>query len=104
MVYDRLERDVQQGLEAQRRGDLVEAHSQLSHALDIVTELQRSIDIDDLRGGYDLVALYEFLHRRLVLASIGTGAGITDDCLELVSNLCAGWREASRDRSVPRSA
>lgn len=104
MVYDRLLLDVERGLEAQRRGDLAETHRQLSHALDIVAEFQRSLPVEDFRGGYDLAALYEFLQRRLVLASIGKDTAITDECLRLVTNLCAGWREAVAERPSQQSA
>lgn len=104
MVYDRLLLDVERGLEAQRRGDLAETHRQLSHALDIVSEFQRSLPVEDFRGGYDLAALYEFLQRRLVLASIGKDVAITDECLQLVTNLCAGWREAVAERPTQQSA
>lgn len=95
MVYDRLVLDVQHGLEAQRRGDAEETLRQLTHALDIVGELQRSMRVAEFKGGYDLAALYEFLNRRLVLASIGKDTAITDECLTLVTDLCATWRRAA---------
>lgn len=94
MVYDRLVLDVQDGLEAQRRGDREETVRHLTHALDIVRELQRSMRVEEHRGGYDLAALYEFLHRRLVMASVGLDTAVTDECLRLVTDLCMGWREA----------
>jgi flagellar protein FliS len=93
-VYDRLVLDVQRGLEAQRGGDREQTMGHLTHALDIVRELQRSMRVEDHRGGYDLAALYEFLHRRLVMASVGQDSAVTDECLRLVTDLCLGWREA----------
>jgi flagellar protein FliS len=104
MLFERLVLDVEKGLEAQRRADFEETRKQLTHALEIVSELQRSMRPEDFRGGYDLTALYEFLHRRLVLASIGTNAGITNDCLTLVKNLCEGWREVACDGGIERTA
>lgn len=95
MVYDRLVLDVQRGLDAQRRGAVEEMMSHLSHALDIVSELQRSVRVEEFKGGYDLAALYEFLNRRLVLASIGKDAAVTDEVLTLVIDLCATWRQAA---------
>jgi flagellar protein FliS len=94
MVYDRLVLDVQNGLEAQRRGDRDETVGHLTHALEIVSELQRSMRVDEHRGGYDLAALYEFLNRRLVMASVGLDTAVTDECLRLVTDLCVTWREA----------
>jgi flagellar protein FliS len=104
MLFERLVLDVENGLEAQRRADFEETRKQLTHALEIVSELQRNMRAEDFKGGYDLSALYEFLHRRLVLASIGTDAGITNECLTLVKNLCEGWREVARDGGTERTA
>ena len=92
MLYDRLVLDVQRGLEAQRDGNNVQTIDQLTHALTIVAELRRNVDLQAIKGGYDLAALYEFLNRRLVMASIGNDTAITDECLELVTDLCQTWR------------
>lgn len=95
MLYERLVLDVQRGLEAQRKGDFEETHKQLTHAQDIVMELQSSLKADQFKGGYDLSALYGFLHRQLVLANIRKDAAITDECLSMVTELCDTWRQAA---------
>ncbi|MGY2873599.1 flagellar secretion chaperone FliS [Marmoricola sp. URHA0025 HA25] len=100
MVYDRLVLDVQRGLEAQRRENREETMGHLTHALEIVSELQRSMRVEEHRGGYDLAALYEFLHRRLVMASVGLDTAVTDECLRLVTDLCMGWREAVEELAM----
>lgn len=104
MLYDRLVLDVQRGLDAQRRGDSAETMRHLTHALEIVTELQRSVRVEEFKGGYDLAALYEFLNRRLVMASIGRDTAITDECLELVTDLCTAWRQVASVSTIERSA
>ena len=96
MLFDRLVLDVQRGLEAQRAGDFEETHLQLTHAQDIVMELQTSLRADEFKGGYDLAALYSFLHRQLVLANIRKDAAMTDEVLTLVTDLCDTWRQAAR--------
>ena len=95
MLFDRLVLDVQRGLEAQRAGDFQEMHEQLTHAQDIVMELQSSLKADDFKGGYDLAALYGFLHRQLVMANVRRDSTITDDVLRLVTDLCDTWRQAA---------
>lgn len=104
MLFDRLVLDVQRGLEAQRRGDFEETHRQLTHAQDIVMELQSSLRADEFRGGYDLAALYGFLHRQLIMANIRKDAAITDDVLTLVTDLCDAWRQAALQCATERSA
>jgi flagellar protein FliS len=101
MLYDRLVLDVQRGLEAQREGDNVQTIDQLTHALTIVDELRRNVDEQEMKGGYDLAALYEFLNRRLVMASIGNDTAITDECLELVTDLCQTWRRLAESSQLP---
>jgi flagellar protein FliS len=95
MLFDRLVLDVQRGLEAQRRGDFEQTHRELTHAQDILLELQSSLRPDEFRGGYDLAALYGFLHRQLVKANIRKDAAITDEVLTMVTDLCDTWREAA---------
>lgn len=95
MLFDRLVLDVQRGLEAQRAGDHQEMHKQLTHAQEIVLELQTSLKPDDFKGGYDLAALYGFLHRQLVMANVRKDATITDEVLTLVTDLCDTWRQAA---------
>ena len=104
MLYERLVLDVQRGLDAQRRGDVEETHRQLTHAQDIVLELQSSLRADQFKGGYDLSALYGFLHRQLVMANVRKDATITDECLRLVTELCSTWREAALQSAVQQSA
>lgn len=104
MLFDRLVLDVQRGLEAQRRGDFEETHRQLTHAQDIVMELQSSLRADEFRGGYDLAALYGFLHRQLIMANIRKDAAITDDVLTLVTDLCDAWRQAALQCATEQSA
>jgi flagellar protein FliS len=96
MLYDRLVLDVQRGLRAQRRRDHVQTIDQLTHALSIVEELRRNVDVAEIKAGYELAALYEFLNRRLVMASIGHDTAITDECLELVTDLCETWRRLAQ--------
>jgi len=104
MLFDRLVLDVQRGLDAQRRGDFEETHRQLTHAQDIVMELQSSLRADEFKGGYDLAALYGFLHRQLVMANIRKDAAITDDVLVLVTDLCDAWRQAALLCATEQSA
>jgi flagellar protein FliS len=104
MLFDRLVLDVQRGLEAQRAGNFEETHRQLTHAQDIVLELQASLRADEFEGGYDLAALYGFLHRQLVMANVRKSTAITDEVLTLVTDLCDAWRQAALLSATEKSA
>jgi flagellar protein FliS len=104
MLFDRLVLDVQRGLDAQRRGDLEDTHKHLTHAQDILLELSSSLRPEQFRGGYDLAALYSFLHRQLVMANIRKDASITDEVLTLVTDLCDAWRQAALQCATEQSA
>jgi flagellar protein FliS len=95
MLFDRLVLDVQRGLEAQRARDLEATHRHLTHAQDIIVELQSSLRPDGFRGGSDLAALYGFLHRQLVTANIRKDPSITEEVLAIVTDLCETWRQAA---------
>lgn len=95
MLYERLVLDVRKALEAQRRGDHAEAHTQLLHAQDIVLELRASLDVEAWEGGPGLASIYDFLHLQLIRANIRRDAETTQGCLGLVEDLCATWREAA---------
>jgi flagellar protein FliS len=104
MLFERLVLDVQRGLEAQRHGDFEETHRQLTHAQDIVMELQSSLRADQFKGGYDLAALYGFLHRQLVMANVRKDTSITDECLQMVTDLCDTWRQAALQSAEEQTA
>lgn len=104
MLFDRLVLDVQRGLEAQRRGDVEDTHKHLTHAQDILLELATSLRPEEFKGGYDLAALYSFLHRQLVMANIRKDASITDEVLTLVTDLCETWRQAALQCANEQSA
>lgn len=95
MLFDRLVLDVQRGRDAQVAGDFEATHNQLTHAQDIVMELQVSLRPEEFKGGYELAALYAYLHRQLVMANVRKSTAITDEVLTLVTELCDAWREAA---------
>lgn len=95
MLYERLVLDVTRALEAQRSGQVEEAHRQLVHAQDIVLELRSSLRVEEWDGGPQLASIYDYLHLQLVRANIGKDADLTEACLGLVTDLCTTWREAA---------
>jgi flagellar secretion chaperone FliS len=95
MLVERLVLDVERGLTAQRAEDWPTAHQNLTHAQDIVVELETSLDVDKMPGGPELASLYEFLRRRLVTANVRRNAGATQQALVISRHLCDTWRQAA---------
>ena len=75
MLCDRLVLDVQRGLDAQRAGNLPEAHNQLVHAQEIVIHLRSTLRVEAWDGGPGLASLYDWLHDELVRANVTQGPG-----------------------------
>lgn len=96
MLYDRLLRDLERGEVALRGGQRDQAHAQLTHAQDIVTELANTLDVNAWDGGPSLMALYTYLTTSLVEANISGDADKVAACRELVAPLAEAWQEAAR--------
>lgn len=95
LLVERLELDVQRGLEAQQAGTWDEAHRHLVHAQDILVELSSTLRVEAFAGGPGLAQLYSWLHGQLVRGNIDRDAAVTAACLPLVSQITAMWREAA---------
>jgi len=95
MLCDRLVLDVQRALGAQVAGHHETAHHQLVHAQAIVTELRVSLDPEGFRGGAELAALYDYLYQQLILANIRRDSAVTEECLQIVTQVAETWRDAA---------
>jgi flagellar protein FliS len=95
MLCDRLVLDVQRGLEAQRAGNVPEAHNQLVHAQEIVIHLRSTLRVEAWDGGPGLASLYDWLHSQLIKANMSKDPEVTAGCLSLVENLADTWRTAA---------
>ena len=100
MLVERLVLDVERGLGAQQLGDWEGAHRNLVHAQDIVLELESSLQVDKMKGGAELAALYAYLRNQLVLANIRRDASVTTDALDLAHQICDTWREAAMTAAI----
>ena len=87
--------DVERGLLAQQARNYPEAHTQLVHAQAVVTELRSSLRTEDFPGGDQLGAIYDHLHRELVLANVHKDVDRTRGCLDLAAAIATTWHEAA---------
>ena len=95
MLYDRLDLDLQRAAAAIEAGLPADAHDPLLHAHDIVVELRATLRPEEWDGGPALAALYDFLFRELVGANVRKDLAATHECLVLVDDLRATWRQAA---------
>ena len=95
MLYDRLVLDLVQGEEAIRAGEIENAHEKLSHAQEILIELQVSLDVEAWSGAPGLANLYGYLITELIGANVAKDADRVAVCRGFVEPLRDAWREAA---------
>lgn len=95
MLFERLVLDVERGQQAQNTSDHETAHHQFVHAQAIVQQLTTSLDTDGMPAGQELLALYDYLHRRLVEANVRRDPAATEEALRLSRDLCETWTQAA---------
>lgn len=96
MLLDRLVLDVEQALRAQMRSDNAAANTELQHAQRCVNELITSLDLDGMPAGRELVALYDYLRRRLIQANVTHDQTPTKEALVLSRRLRDMWYQAAQ--------
>lgn len=101
MLYERLVLDLTRGRTAIMVGDLPTANAQLTHAQDILLELQGSLRPELWSGGPALAELYTFLDRELVAANVAKDPARVQACIELVRPLAEAWRAAAAEVAEP---
>ncbi|HOL13548.1 MAG TPA: flagellar export chaperone FliS, partial [Bacillota bacterium] len=73
------------------------AHTNLLKVQDILDELSYAVDTE--KGGEigeSLLALYDYMKRRLVEANIKKDSAIIGEVVDLISNLRETWQEAMK--------
>jgi flagellar protein FliS len=97
MLYRGAIRFAGAGAEAIEAKDLQAAHNALIRAQAIVSELSETLDMD--RGGdlaANLLAIYQYLNRRLVEANLRKDATIAREVEQLLRELLPAWEQAAR--------
>ena len=97
MLYRGAIRFAGAGAEAIEAKDLQAAHNALIRAQAIVSELSETLDMD--RGGdlaANLLAIYQYLNRRLVEANLRKDATIAREVDQLLRELLPAWEQAAR--------
>lgn len=96
LLYDRMIRDLETSIAAQREGDVVLAVDRVHHSQLIVTELAQALDPDrdpELAG--NLASLYEYLvHEHRAFLADRNPAHLAD-CLKVIRPMHESWRKVA---------
>jgi flagellar protein FliS len=94
MLYQRLERDLDDAADALRRGAPAEAHAPLIHAQEIVEALDGTLQRDAWVGAEALGSIYEHLLEQLVSANLAKDLDQVRHCRTIVGPLSEAWQQA----------
>lgn len=95
MLYDRLLLDITRAGDALQTRNYEVVNEQLTHAQDIVLELQGSLNPDVWSGGPGLMQLYTWLMSELVGANVAKDPARVEACRAVVEPLAQAWRAAA---------
>lgn len=95
MLYDRLLLDITRAGDALEVRDYEQVNNMLTHAQDIIMELESSLDPTAWSGGPALMELYRFLHNELISANVGKDATRIASCHALIEPLADAWKTAA---------
>jgi flagellar secretion chaperone FliS len=100
LLYQGCVRFTQRGRLALEAGDHETARVSFLRAQDIVAELMSGLNLEAGEIAENLLRLYEYLYRRLVLANVKRDVSAADEVERLVRQLLPAWEEAVRKQPV----
>lgn len=101
MLYNGCIKFIKQAEIAIDHKDVPAAYTAIVRAQDIIVEFMSTLDME-IEISHNLMALYEYIHRRLIEANIRKDKQILAECLELVTELRDTWAEVVRINRGPR--
>lgn len=93
MLYNGCIRFIKQAIECINGKDLMGAHNAIIRAQDIIVEFMSTLDMK-YEISHNLLALYDYLHRRLVEANVKKDTAILEEVLTFMTELRDTWAEA----------
>jgi flagellar secretion chaperone FliS len=102
MCYDKTILCLNQAKDHLREGEIPKKVAKLQNALDIIAELQSSLNFE--KGGEIakcLDSLYSYLTKRIILADIQKDYNIFDECIGILSELKSAWEGISSPKEEP---
>lgn len=94
MLYERMLRDINEGIAACGTGDVLARNTAFLHAQEIVTELRMALDEDAWDAAKGMGSLYDWLLLRLIHANVAEDVNVASECAGVVSDLLGAWQAA----------
>lgn len=94
MLFEGLLKNLRTGEKAINQQNMNLAHNQLVKAQDIITELMATLNMDYELSG-NLLALYDYMHQRLVLANTAKDSAIIQEVYEFAAELRTTFAQAA---------
>ena len=102
MCYERAILFIRQAKDNLRNGETEKKAYKIQKVLDIVNELQASLNFD--KGGIiakNLDSLYSYITKRVILADIQKNYNIFDECINILTELKSAWEGISEPKNEP---
>lgn len=93
MLYDGSLKFMALGKMAIEEKNIQEAHNNIMRALDIISELDNTLNMD-IPLSNDMHRLYDFVIDRLVNANMYKKAEYIDEARDVITDIRDGWKEA----------
>ena len=104
LLYEQAIADVRRALAAQQRGDIEGRTREINHVLLVIGYLQATLDKD--QGGpvaLNLERFYEHLRAGLIEAQFEQSAGLLEQQISHLVQVCEAWREVEQTSTRPAS-
>ncbi|WP_300682403.1 flagellar export chaperone FliS [Nocardioides sp.] len=95
MLFERLVLDCERGLLALDAGDRAECNTQFQHAQAILIHLTTTLEVEGMPAGRQLLSLYDWVTRQLVVANVQQNRGAALEALTRSRELADMWTQAA---------
>jgi flagellar protein FliS len=99
MLYEGSIRSMKMAKAAIEKQDIVQAHTQLVKAQNIIAELKSSVNTDvDVTISQNLINLYDFCNEQLLQANLNKDSSLVDNAINTMSELLASWKQLEQKK------
>jgi flagellar secretion chaperone FliS len=102
MCYEKTILSLKQAKDHLRDGEIVKKVAKLQNALDIIGQLQASLNFEkggEIAKGLD--SLYLYITKRIILADIEKAYNVFDECVDILEELKSAWEGIASPKEEP---